>query len=33
VSQRLGVSKKRTTALHPQSDGMAKRYIKTFEEQ
>jgi transposase InsO family protein len=29
VLQRLGVSKTRTTPLHPQSDGMAERYIKT----
>ncbi|PNF27179.1 hypothetical protein B7P43_G07850 [Cryptotermes secundus] len=32
VSQRLGVSKTRTTPLHPQSDGMVERYIKTIEE-
>jgi hypothetical protein len=32
VLQLLGVSKTRTTPLHPQSDGMAKRYIKTIEE-
>jgi hypothetical protein len=30
--QSLGVSKTRTTRLHPQSDGMAQRYIKTIEE-
>jgi hypothetical protein len=28
----LGVSKTRTTTLHPQSDGMVERYIKTIEE-
>jgi hypothetical protein len=28
----LGVSKTRTTPLHPQSDGMVERYIKTIEE-
>jgi transposase InsO family protein len=32
VLQRLGVSKMRTTALHPQSHGMVERYIKTVEE-
>jgi hypothetical protein len=32
VSQRLGVNKTRTTPLHPQSDGMVERYIKTIEE-
>jgi transposase InsO family protein len=32
VLQRLGVSKTRTTPLHPQSDGMVERYIKTVEE-
>jgi transposase InsO family protein len=32
VLQRLGVSKTRTTPLHPQSDGMVERYIKTIEE-
>jgi transposase InsO family protein len=32
VLQRLGVSKKRTTPLHQQSDGMVERYIKTIEE-
>jgi hypothetical protein len=32
VLQRLGVSKTRTTALHPQSDGMVERYIKPIEE-
>jgi hypothetical protein len=30
--QHLGVSKTRTTPLHPQSDGMVERYIKTVEE-
>jgi hypothetical protein len=33
VLQRLGVSKTSTTLLHPQSDGMAERYIRTVEEQ
>jgi hypothetical protein len=32
VLQRLGVSKTRTTPLHPQSDGMVEPYIKTIEE-
>jgi transposase InsO family protein len=32
VLQRLGVSKTRTTLLHPQSDGMEERYINTIEE-
>jgi transposase InsO family protein len=32
VLQRLRVSKTRTTPLHPQSDGMVERYIKTIEE-
>jgi hypothetical protein len=32
VLPRLGVSKTRTTPLHPQSDGMVERYIKTIEE-
>jgi hypothetical protein len=32
VLQRLGVSKTGTTPLHPQSDGVMKRYIKTAEE-
>jgi transposase InsO family protein len=32
VLQRLGVSKTRTTPLHPQSDYMVERYIKTIEE-
>jgi hypothetical protein len=32
VLLRLGVSKMRTTPLHPQSDGMVERYIKTVEE-
>jgi hypothetical protein len=32
VLQCLGVSKTRTTPLHPQSDGMVERYIKTVEE-
>jgi hypothetical protein len=31
VLQRLGVSKTRTTPLHPQSDGIVVRYIKTIE--
>jgi hypothetical protein len=30
--QRLGVGKTRTTPLHPQSDGMGERYVKTIEE-
>ncbi|PNF18926.1 hypothetical protein B7P43_G15981 [Cryptotermes secundus] len=32
VLQHLGVSKTRTTPLHPQSDGMVERYVKTIEE-
>ncbi|XP_046666707.1 uncharacterized protein LOC124358455 [Homalodisca vitripennis] len=32
VLQRLGVHKTRTTPLHPQSDGMVERYIKTLQE-
>jgi transposase InsO family protein len=32
ILQRLGVSKTRTTPLHPQSDGMVERYKKTVEE-
>jgi transposase InsO family protein len=32
VLQRLGLSKTRTTPLHPQSDGMVERYFKTIEE-
>jgi transposase InsO family protein len=32
VLQRLGISKTRTTPLHPQSDGMVERYIKTIEQ-
>jgi hypothetical protein len=32
VLQRLGVSKARTTPLHPQSDGMVERYIKAVEK-
>jgi transposase InsO family protein len=32
VVQRLGVSKTRTTPLHPQSDGMVECYVKTIEE-
>ena len=32
VLERLGISKTRTTPLHPQSDGMVERYIKTIEE-
>jgi transposase InsO family protein len=31
ILQRLGVSKMRTTPLHPQSHGMVERYIKTVE--
>jgi transposase InsO family protein len=31
VLQCLGVKKTRTTPLHPQSDGMVERYIKTVE--
>jgi transposase InsO family protein len=31
VLQRLGVSKTRTMPLHPQSDGMVERYMKTVE--
>jgi transposase InsO family protein len=32
VLECLGVNKTRTTPLHPQSDGMVERYIKTVEE-
>ena len=32
VLERLGVNKNRTTPLHPQSDGMMERYVKTIEE-
>jgi hypothetical protein len=32
VLQRLGVGKTTITSLHPRSDGMAERYIKTAEE-
>jgi transposase InsO family protein len=32
ILKRLGVSKTRTTPLHPQSDGMVERYIKTAAE-
>jgi hypothetical protein len=32
VLQRLGVSKASTTLMHPQSDAMGERYIKTFAE-
>jgi transposase InsO family protein len=32
VLERLGVNKTRTTPLHPQSDGMVERYMKTIEE-
>jgi transposase InsO family protein len=32
ILQRLGVSKTRTTPLHPQTDSMGERYIKTVEE-
>ena len=32
VLARLGVKKTRTTPLHPQSDGMVERYVKTIEE-
>jgi hypothetical protein len=32
VLQCLGVSKTCTTPLHPQSDGMVQRYIKTIEK-
>jgi hypothetical protein len=30
--QPLGVSKTRTTLLHPQSDGRVERYVKKIEE-
>jgi transposase InsO family protein len=30
--ERLVVNKTRTTPLHPQSDGMVERYVKTIEE-
>jgi transposase InsO family protein len=29
ILQRLGVSKTHTTPLHPQSNGMIERYMKT----
>jgi transposase InsO family protein len=32
ILQRLGVGKTPTTPLHPQSDGIVERYIKTVEE-
>jgi transposase InsO family protein len=32
ILQRLGVSKTRTTPMHPQSDGMVEHYVKTVEE-
>jgi len=32
ILEQLGVRKTRTTPLHPQSDGMAERYVKTIEE-
>jgi transposase InsO family protein len=32
VLQHLGVRKTHTTLLHPQSDGMVERYVKTIEE-
>jgi hypothetical protein len=32
ILQHLGVSKTRTTPLHPHSDGMVERYIKMIEE-
>jgi transposase InsO family protein len=32
IMQRLRVSKTHSTPLHPQSDGMVERYIKTVEE-
>jgi hypothetical protein len=32
VLERLGVRKTRTTPLHPQSDGMVERYVKTVTE-
>jgi transposase InsO family protein len=32
VLQRLGVSKTRTTSVHPQSEGKLERYINTIEE-
>jgi hypothetical protein len=33
VLERVGMSKTRITNLHPQSDGMVVRYVKTVEEQ
>ena len=33
ILERLGVRKTRTTPLHPQSDGMVERYVRTIEEQ
>ena len=32
VLERMGVRKTRSTPLHPQSDGMVERYVKTIEE-
>jgi hypothetical protein len=32
VLARLGIRKTRTTPLHPESDGMVERYVKTVEE-
>jgi hypothetical protein len=32
VLERLRTSKTRTTRLHPQSDGILERYVKTVEE-
>jgi hypothetical protein len=32
VLQRLRVNKKHNTPLHPQSDCMVERYLKTVEE-
>jgi transposase InsO family protein len=32
IVERLGVSKTGTIPLHPQSNGMVERYIKTVEE-
>ena len=33
VCNLLGVDKTRTTALHPQSDGMVERFNRTLENQ